>query len=166
MKTITLQSLTVLNMTVFLNGKRYFAYLTVFLWRCCKMTVLFKRLMVFRFWTVPPSAVRGLPKYDGIPPSTGTDVQHGKITSEIFPRTTLIFSRRYVVVRRMHQYRFGTSWANSRFELSIYFWRRSELRQLWCKRVPPLVRWWFFPGVFLMYHVWFVGDFPWGIPQL
>ena len=81
MKTITLQSLTVLNMTVFLNGKRYFAYLTVLLWRCCKMTVLIKRLTVFRFLTVPPSAVHGLPKYDGIPPSTGTDVQHGKITS-------------------------------------------------------------------------------------
>ena len=44
------------------------------------MTVLFKRLTVFRFLTVPPSsAVHGLPKYDGIPPSTGTDVQHGKI---------------------------------------------------------------------------------------
>ena len=53
------------------------------------MTVLFKRLTVVRFLTVPPSAVHGLPKYDGIPPSTGTDVQHGKITSGIFPRTTL-----------------------------------------------------------------------------
>ena len=53
------------------------------------MTVLFKRLTLFRFLTVPPSAVHGLPKYDGIPPSTGTDVQHGKITSGIFPRTTL-----------------------------------------------------------------------------
>ena len=49
------------------------------------MTVLFKRLTVFRFLTVPPSAVHGLPKYDGISPSTGTDVQHGKITSGIFP---------------------------------------------------------------------------------
>ena len=55
------------------------------------MTVLFKRLAVFRFLTVPPSVVHGLPKYDGIPPSTGTDVQHGKITSGIFPRTTLVF---------------------------------------------------------------------------
>ena len=54
------------------------------------MTVLFKRLTVFRFLTVPPSAVHGLPSYDGIPPSTGTDVQHGKITSGIFPRTTLL----------------------------------------------------------------------------
>ena len=53
------------------------------------MTVLFKRLTVFRFLTVPPSAVHGLPKYDGIPMSTGTDVQHGEITSGIFPRTTL-----------------------------------------------------------------------------
>ena len=43
------------------------------------MTVLFKRLTVFRFLTVPPLAVHGLPKY----------VQHGKITSGIFPRTTL-----------------------------------------------------------------------------
>ena len=93
MKTITLQSLTVLNMTVFLNGKRYSAYLTVLLWRCCKMTVLFERLTVFRFLTVPPSAVHGLPKYDGIPPSTWTDVQHGKITSGIFPRTTLVFCK-------------------------------------------------------------------------
>ena len=57
------------------------------------MTVPFKRLTVFRFLTVPPSAVHGLPKYDGIPPSTGTDVQHGKITSGIFPRTTLVFLR-------------------------------------------------------------------------
>ena len=56
------------------------------------MTVLSKLLTVFRFLTVPPSAVHGLPKYDGIPPSTGTDVQHGKITSGILPRTTLLFS--------------------------------------------------------------------------
>ena len=76
-------------MTVLLNGKRYFACLTVLLWRCCKMTGLFKRLTVFWFLTVRPSAVHGLPKYDGIPPSTGTDVQHEKITSGIFPRTTL-----------------------------------------------------------------------------
>ena len=30
------------------------------------MTVLFKRLTVFRFLTVPPPAVHGLPKYDGL----------------------------------------------------------------------------------------------------
>ena len=65
------------------------------------MTVLFKRLTVFRFLTVPPSAVHGLPKYDGIPPSTGTDVQHGKITSSgIFPRTTLNYSQKSGATRR------------------------------------------------------------------
>ena len=125
-------------MTVFLNGKRYFAYLTVPFWRYRNMTVFFRRFWkwryflngkrycriwryfyggsakwryflngwrVFDFWRYRLRRYTVLGKYDGIPPSTGTDVQHGKITSGIFPRTTLIFKKTYA-------YHTRESWSN------------------------------------------------------
>ena len=108
------------------------------------MAVLFKRLTVIRFLTVPPSAVHGLPKHDGIPPSTGTDVQHGKVTSGIFPRTTLkknavTFSKRSpprkpatANVRRTFPPKNVFSsywWHSSKNVLSSFWWHSSQAHQ-------------------------------------